>query len=367
MWRGDRARAAWLQGAVIGVSRTRSFSAPREAAIWPRVVTEVKVDSARSDASAGPSTPRVDVDEAVRLLREGGVVALPTETVYGLGASALDPQAVARVFRVKGRPEHHPLIVHLASADLLPGWAVTDERARRLAERFWPGPLTIVLPRGPLALDAVTGGLETVGVRVPDHPLTLAVLARLGSGVAAPSANRFGRISPTRAEHVASDLGADIDGVLDGGPCLVGIESTIVDLTRARPAILRLGGITREALEAELGEVDVETKAAGQGDGERARAPGQLASHYAPRARLEVWPDLEVQAQAARKRAEGVDVCVLDAAVLGTAAVTWAARLYDALRVADAQGPDLILVATPPRGALSDAVADRLTRAAAPR
>lgn len=331
------------------------------------MVTEVTDDSARTDANPGPGTPRLDVDGAVRVLRGGGVVALPTETVYGLGASALDPRAVARVFRVKGRPEHHPLIVHLASAELLPGWAVVDDRALRLAARFWPGPLTMVLPRGPLALDAVTGGLDTVGVRVPDHPLTLAVLARLGSGVAAPSANRFGRISPTRAEHVASDLGADIDGVLDGGPCAVGIESTIVDLSRERPALLRLGGVTREAIEAVIGEVAVETRAAGQGDQERARAPGQLASHYAPRARLEVWPAVEVAAQAEVRRAAGERVSVLDASVLGDSAAAWAARLYDALRVADAQGPDLILVATPPRGALADAVDDRLSRAAAPR
>jgi len=313
-----------------------------------------------------PATRLVGVAEAVSILREGGLVALPTETVYGLGASALDPAAVARVFRVKGRPEHHPLIVHLADADHLPGWATVPPEAWLLAERFWPGPLTMVLPRGPLALDAVTGGLATVGLRVPAHPLTQAVLAALGAGIAAPSANRFGHVSPTTAAHVAIDLAGDVDGILDGGPCRVGIESTIIDLTGTEPTVLRLGAITPHALSEALGRpVGLRTHAATTAAGDRATAPGQLASHYAPRARLELVPRAELQARAATH--PSASTAVLDDRELGTTAESWAQNLYAALRRVDATGPAVILVPTPPPGALSAAVADRLQRASAPR
>ena len=312
------------------------------------------------------SARAVGVDEAVAILRRGGLVALPTETVYGLGADALDPRAVARIFAVKGRPANHPLIVHLADADHLPGWAAVPDDAWLLAARFWPGPLTMVLPRGPLALDAVTGGLATVGLRVPAHALTRAVLLGLGSGVAAPSANRFGRISPTTAAHVAEDLGGDIDGILDGGPCEVGIESTIVDLSGAEPAVLRQGAITREALAEALGRpVGLCTEAVVEDGHERAAAPGQLASHYAPRARLELAPRDRIAGIMRARAAERI--IVLDEAALGPTADTWAKNLYAALRAADARGPDVILVPAPPAGALAAAVLDRLTRAAAPR
>jgi L-threonylcarbamoyladenylate synthase len=307
---------------------------------------------------------KVSVDDAVAILRGGGLVALPTETVYGLGASALSPDAVSQVFAVKGRPTHHPLIVHLASADLIPGWAEMTAAAATLAERFWPGPLTLVLKRGPLAQDVVTGGLDTVGIRVPDHPVTLEVLRRFGSGVAAPSANRFGRISPTSAAHVIEEFQNAAVGdiaVLDGGPCAVGLESTIVDLTGECPTVLRLGAITPEQLEAALG-VPVSFAL----NAERARAPGQLASHYAPRARLEVLPREVLAVRRAELERVGLRVVSLGSE-LGETSESWAKNLYLALRAADARGPEVILVSTPPAGALQAALEDRLARAAAPR
>ncbi|MCC6623703.1 MAG: threonylcarbamoyl-AMP synthase [Deltaproteobacteria bacterium] len=311
-----------------------------------------------------PSSPRdVDVAEAMAVLRAGGIVAVPTETVYGLAADALNPAAVARVFRVKGRPEHHPLIVHLASADRLPGWAERiPDAAWRLADAFWPGPLTLVLARGPLASDQVTAGLSTVAVRVPDHALTLALLDGLGSGVAAPSANRFGRVSPTTAEHVRRDLDGDIDAILDGGPCRVGIESTIVDLSPDDPrdwAVLRPGGIDASAIGEVLGHpVPIAM-------GGPKKAPGQMASHYAPSSRLEVVPPADVPARRAYWGAAGKAVVVLGRAELGERADAWARALYGAIREADLRRPDVIVVETPPGGALADAVADRLRRASA--
>ncbi len=304
------------------------------------------------------------MDEAVAILRAGGLVALPTETVYGLGASALSTTAVSRVFALKGRPTHHPLIVHLASADLAPGWAEMTPYAALLASRFWPGPLTMVLRRGPLAQDVVTGGLETVGVRVPDHPLTLEVLRAFGSGVAAPSANRFGRISPTSAEHVAEEFQGVAEGhlaILDGGPCKVGLESTIIDLSGDSPAVLRLGAITPPQLEEVLG-VPVRLSL----HAERARAPGQLASHYAPQARLEVVPPQAFEARRDELERDGIKVATLGSE-LGDSSESWARNLYHALRAADARGPEVILVPTPPPGALRAALDDRLARAAAPR
>ncbi len=191
---------------------------------------------------------------AVETLRRGGVIALPTETVYGLAANCEDELAVRRVFAIKGRPATHPLIIHIARAGELGAWARdVPPEAWRLAEAFWPGPLTLVLPRTARATDAVTGGQDTVAVRVPQHPLALAVLDALGGGVAAPSANRFGKVSPTTAEHVRADLGAEVDLLLDGGPCTVGLESTIVDLSGGAPAVLRPGGLPLEELERVLG------------------------------------------------------------------------------------------------------------------
>lgn len=181
-----------------------------------------------------------DIEKAVGVLRAGGLVAFPTEAVYGLGANAEDPAAVGRIYQAKGRPPSHPLIVHLAGAQHLGGWAgEVPETARLLAERFWPGPLTLDLRRGGRVSPAATGGLETVAVRVPGHPVALALLSAFGGGVAAPSANRFESVSPTTAGHVRAELGDAVDGVLDGGPCAVGVESTIVDASGEAPAVLR--------------------------------------------------------------------------------------------------------------------------------
>lgn len=313
------------------------------------------------------------VERAVELLRRGGVVALPTETVYGLAANAEDELAVRRVFAIKGRPSTHPLIVHLARAEALGQWArAVPEEAWRLAEALWPGPLTLVLRRTERAADVVTGGQETVALRVPAHPLALAVLEGLGGGVAAPSANRFGRVSPTTAEHVRADLGSEVDLVLDGGPCTVGVESTIVDLSGSEPAVLRPGGLPVEEVERVLGR-KVAVRQGGS-----VRVSGSLPSHYAPRAGVVLAERGQVAGQVAALRAEGRRVGVLGPAGLELPEGTpWyevpedpaaAARvLYARLREADAQGHEVLVTCLPRAEGLGLAVRDRLTRAAAPR
>jgi L-threonylcarbamoyladenylate synthase len=309
------------------------------------------------------------------VLRAGGLVALPTETVYGLGANAEDPVAVARIFQVKGRPPSHPLIVHIAAADQLEDWVeVVPATARLLAEHFWPGPLTLVLRRGHRVPLEATGGLETVAVRVPDHPVALALLSAFGSGVTAPSANRFGSVSPTTADHVRAELGDAVDFVLDGGSCQVGVESTIVDVTGETPSILRPGGVTREDLEAVLGHPVAVPSTSG------VRVPGQHPSHYAPRARV-VLVELEkvvAEAELAQEAGHQVGVflppCLADAAVKAHAVVAlpglldaYAQGLYGFLRELDQQGCDLIVASLPLEEGLGLAVANRLRRAAGPR
>jgi len=313
------------------------------------------------------------VERAVEMLRRGGVIALPTETVYGLAANAEDELAVRRVFAIKGRPATHPLIVHLPGAEHLSSWArEVPDSARLLAAAFWPGPLTLVLPRTPRATDAVTGGQDTVALRVPAHPVALAVLQRLGGGVAAPSANRFGRVSPTTAEHVRQDLGADVDLVLDGGPCAVGVESTIVDLSSGAPAILRPGGLAAEDVERVLGHA-VPVRAVS-----KVRVSGSLASHYAPRAGVVLAEPHEAAARVAALRARGLRVGVLGPQGLTLpddvprfdvpAEPAAAARvLYTRLREADARGHDVLVACLPAASGLGVAVRDRLSRAAAPR
>lgn len=309
------------------------------------------------------------------MLRAGGLVALPTETVYGLGADAENPAAVARVFATKGRPPSHPLILHVSGADRLAGWAAdVPETARLLAEHFWPGPLTLVLRRGTRVPLEATGGLETVAVRVPAHPVALALLTEFGGAVAAPSANRFGSVSPTTAEDVRAELGDAVDFVLDGGACTVGVESTIVDVTGEAPSILRPGGITREDLEAVLGLPVTE------GSASRIRVPGQHPSHYAPNARVVlVEPgNLLAEARAAQEQGHRVGVflppSLADAPVKAHAVVAvpesdddYARRLYGFLRELDRRGCDLILVSLPAEEGLGTAIADRLRRAAGPR
>ena len=305
-----------------------------------------------------------DTDRAIACLRGGGLVGLPTETVYGLAADAGQPAAVARIFAVKGRPTGHPLIVHGADAAMLDGWAAPSAGSlaayRELAVTCWPGPLTLLVDRGPRVLDAVTGGRATVGVRVPAHPLTTRVLEGFGSPVAAPSANLFGRVSPTTAEHVVADLGGlldpDRDCVLDGGPAAVGVESTIVDLSVDPPQVLRAGAIDAATI-ARLLDTAV-AEAAGP-----SRAAGMLAAHYAPRVEVLLVdaPDDAIEVAAAREGL-GQRVGVLDR----TGDLVEAAhRLYADLRAADSAGLDALVVVLPPPEGLGIAVRDRLVKAAA--
>lgn len=319
-------------------------------------------------------TVSADVSDAVAVLRRGGLVAFPTETVYGLGADAEDADALARLYRVKRRPPTHPVIVHLPGVDVLDDWATTvAEPARALARECWPGALTLVVHRGERVPDAVTGGRETVGLRVPGHPLALAMLEAFGGGVAAPSANRFGRVSPTRAADVTADLDGDVDLVLDGGPCAVGVESTIVDWSGDAPVILRLGGVTREEIEAITG------MRIGLCTGGERPAPGTLRSHYAPSARVEVVAGVDVattaaDALAANERVgllalQGVAACPPGVVVLDapTDVDAYARDLYARLRDADRLGLDVVLAVAPPASGIGAAVVDRLTRAGGPR
>lgn len=310
------------------------------------------------------------VDVAVDVLRRGGLVAIPTETVYGLGADASNPDAVRRIFAAKGRPSDHPLIVHIHDADALARWTHDAPAvAHRLARAFWPGPLTLVLPRAASVPDVVTGGRRTVGLRVPDQPLTLRLLERFGGGIAAPSANRFGRVSPTRAEHVVADLGDSVDLVLDGGPCHVGVESTIVEIVDDRLEVLRVGTITVEDLER---VVDRPVAASGSGP---ARAPGMLAAHYAPAAQVVVAGDDPAGDVRAWQRL-GRRVAVLAETMPGDLPEGvislepvgdpdgYARHLYERLREADRLGADLIVAVPPDAAGPGLAVRDRLAKAA---
>lgn len=316
------------------------------------------------------STPDpVTIERAVRVLRDGGLVAFPTETVYGLGADARNPAAVAKIFAAKGRPADHPLIVHLPSPELLPRWAArVPDAAHRLADAFWPGPLAIVLPRANGVPDAVTGGLDTVGLRMPAHPVALALLRAFGDGIAAPSANRYGRVSPTVAEHVHEELGDRVDVVLEGGRCDVGIESTIVDLSGETPVLLRPGAVTVAMLEDVLG---TPVRMAGEG---ATPAPGRKPSHYAPRARVLLASDAEAVSLARSFACGGARVGLLSVRPPLDPAVVWlglpddpaqqARQLYQRLRDADALGLDVV-IAVPPQGdGITQALQDRLRRAA---
>jgi L-threonylcarbamoyladenylate synthase len=310
---------------------------------------------------------RSEIAHAAAALRAGDVVAFPTETVYGLGADARNPAAVRKIYALKGRPPGHPLIVHLASADALAAWArEVAPAARRLAERFWPGPLTLVLPRAPGVPDEVTGGQASVGLRVPSHPVAHALLAEFGGGVAAPSANRYGRVSPTRAAHVRDEFGAAVPCVLDGGDCEVGLESTIVAcLDDDVPLLLRPGRIALAELEAVAGPI--RRAAAGEGP----RAPGTTRSHYAPATPVR----LADAAELATQRDPRVAVLALRAAPAAFGGAAWidagatpehyGRGLYANLRHLDRVGARVILVESPPADAAWDAVHDRLQRAAA--
>jgi len=331
------------------------------------------------------------VERAARILREGGLVGLPTETVYGLAVDATNEIAVRRMFAVKGRPASHPVIVHVGDASFLDAWSRQVPRvAHALADAFWPGPLTIVLPRSERALDVVTGGQDTVALRVPDHPLALEVLRAFGDGVAAPSANRFGHVSPTTAQHVHDDLGPDVDLVLDGGPCRVGVESTIVDLATDpdRPRILRTGAVLATDVARVLGVpvgVPVGLVPGVPMDGgdpppppEEMRVPGTHDVHYAPRAGVELVSAEEAGPRAAeldrppRRRAVLIAPAGVKAPVLPpeqrlnapSDPDEFARVLYALLRNADALAADVALVVPPAASGLGEAVRDRLRRAA---
>ena len=296
-----------------------------------------------------PMAMRISLTDGVAVLKTGGLLAFPTETVYGLGADASNPLAVRQIFAMKGRPADHPLIVHLASAEAVGDWGRLGAVGQALAAAFWPGPLTLVLPRQESVLDEVTGGLQTVGIRVPSHPTAQALLQAFGGGLAAPSANRFGRVSPTTAAHVLSEF-KDAVPVLEGGACSIGVESTIIDLS-GPPALLRPGGVPVEAIEAITGPLASSST----------RAPGTLATHYAPRTALLLSRNPAVDA--ARLREEGRTVAILAAGE----DTEHARRLYAELRRLDDLGVDILIAELAGEGGLGRAINDRLSRAAASR
>lgn len=312
------------------------------------------------------------IARAVAVLRAGGLVAFPTETVYGLGADAANPQAVNKVYAAKGRPRDHPLIVHIASVAHLNAWARDiPPAAYALAQAFWPGPLTLILKRARGVSDSVTGGQDTIALRVPAHPLAQALLQAFGGGMVGPSANRFGHVSATTAGHVRAEFGDGVDCVLDGGACAVGIESTIVDLSGAQPALLRPGGISAAQIEAVLG---LPLAAPGA---DAPRAPGTLAKHYAPQTPLMLVEGdvIDELARSFARQGQRVAVLARSAQRPLIATVVWVAApdiaaayahdLYANLRQLDAAGCDVMLVEAAPATADWAAVRDRLARAAA--
>ncbi len=323
------------------------------------VITRV----AKADAAA--------VSDAARVLAAGGLVAFPTETVYGLGADATDGRAVARLYQAKGRPAFNPLIAHVADLNAAKALGRFDADATRLAAAFWPGPLTLVLSKAtdcPVA-DLATAGLDTVAERVPDHKVARDILAAFGKPVVAPSANRSGHLSPTTADHVLADLGGRIDLIIDGGPTPVGIESTIVACF-GEPALLRPGGLPRTAIERALGRKLADAPAAGTDDAPL--APGMLASHYAPRTRLRLNARRVEPGEAllafGPTPAEGAGRAksVLNLSERGDL-IEAAANLFSQLRALDAAGASAIAVMPIPADGLGEAINDRLARAAAPR
>jgi L-threonylcarbamoyladenylate synthase len=311
-----------------------------------------------------------DAAFAARIIREGGLVAFATETVYGLGGNALDPSAVARIFEAKQRPHFDPLIVHLAEpAEIDRVCTRTGDNALRLIDAFWPGPLTLVLPKHDIVPDLVTSGLSSVGVRVPDHTLARELIRLAGVPVAAPSANLFGKVSPTTAQHVLDQLGDRIDCVLDGGPCRVGIESTVLSLDdESRPLLLRPGGVALEDLEDVIGPVEV--AAAGRDDTPQA-APGMLTQHYAPSTPVVLvddWSDVKPAASAAlafRRVPEASLFAAIEVLSPGGSLREAAANLFAALRRLDASGARTIYAERVPETGLGRAINDRLRRAAA--
>src|SRR3954470_15793320 len=317
------------------------------------------------------ATP-VELENAVTALRDGELVVFPTETVYGLGANAQNPAAVRRIFELKERPADHPVIVHLDNPKYLHRWARdVPENARKLAARFWPGPLTMVLPRSEAVHDVVTGGQDTVAIRVPSHPMAQQLLTAFGGGIAAPSANRFGHVSPTRAEHVREEFGSAVAVVLDGGECQVGLESTIVSCLDGEVRLLRPGKVTVAQIRHEVGELGTSATAAVP------RVPGSLQAHYAPATPLRLVADGQIERLAGQLSRDGTRIGVLaQRSPLGSFRhVTWvnagtrldsyAHDLYANLRTLDKAGASCLLVQEVPNDDSWAAVRDRLMRAAA--
>jgi len=314
---------------------------------------------------------QVEIETAVQALRDGELVAFPTETVYGLGANAQNPAAVRKIFDAKGRPVSHPVIVHLDSPRFLHRWVrEVPETATKLAERFWPGPLTMVMFRAPNVHDIVTGGQETVAIRVPSHPMAQQLLTAFGGGIAAPSANRYGKLSPTRAEHVREELADTVKVILDGGECQIGLESTIVSFEGQAVRLLRPGAVTAAQIRQVVGELLIGA------DLQSPRVPGGTPSHYAPTTPMAIVPSGEVDAHAAALSEGGRRVAVLAQRLplKSHKYVTWinAGRrpeqyghdLYANLRTLDKAGCQQILVQDVPDGEAWDAIRDRLRRAA---
>ena len=310
-----------------------------------------------------------ELERAIRAIREGKLVGMPTETVYGLAADATNDHAVARVFAAKGRPRFDPLIVHVADAER--AWTVArpSERARRLAAAFWPGPLTLILPRTDIVSDLVTSGMDTVGVRCPDHVVARALIAGSGRPLAAPSANLFGRVSPTTAEHVREQLGDDVAVILDGGPSRVGVESTVLRVD-PEPLILRPGGLSREALEECLSTPVKVADHGARAENLPQEAPGMLASHYAPRVPLELladrdsWPT-DPTVGRLTLTSEGLPPGGPTEVLSSDGDLTEAAtRLFSALRALDQSGVESIVAKSVPDRGLGLAINDRLRRAA---
>ena len=314
------------------------------------------------------------IQEASAILNRGGLVALPTETVYGLGADAENQEALARLYQIKGRPGSHPVIVHIGAVEQLSEWAreISDE-AWQLAITFWPGPLTLILPRTSRVSDAVTGGQDTVGIRIPSHPVALELLNAFDGGIAAPSANRFGRLSPTSAQHVYADLGQDVDLILDGGPCNVGVESTIVAFPDGRPVILRPGMITAVQIENTLNQKLAQPSNIAEKS--VIRAPGTLSSHYAPHTPLYYLSADEIRhvISSGKYQSIGVLARTFQPQILPDSiqwiqaplnAQQYAQMLYGHLRAFDQMDLDAILVELLPSDEGWAASHDRLKRAA---
>ena len=306
-----------------------------------------------------------EIQKAAHIIQDGGLVAFPTETFYGLGSDALNPMAVAAIFEAKNRPQFDPLIVHVADlgqAEILVN--AFPSKALRLTEKFWPGPLTLVLPKSNLVPDIVTASLKSVAIRVPNHPMALALIREAGRPIAAPSANPFGQVSPTTAEHVRKSLGNKVDMVLDGGPCQVGVESTIISFADAEPALLRPGGVPLEEIEAVIGKVQVPALT-----GEKPQAPGQLLQHYSPRTPMKFGAvstsptGKKTGLLVFQKIQEGSEFNAVEILSAKGDLREAAANLFAAMRRLDEQGLDLIVAEPLPPHGLGRAINDRLYRA----